>query len=531
MSTRRALFVLIGLTAALRLVWAGSLGLGNDEAYHYLFTIHRDWSYFDHPPMLSLAAGFGRLLGAGSSEPIFLRIGFIALFAGSTWLMARLAGRFFGERAGFWAAFALNVSAYHTAAVGAFALPDGPLLFFWLLTLDRLASAFDEPDRLARWASVGFAWGCAALSKYHAVFLPMGALVYVVLEPRARRVLAKPGPYLAGVIGSLLFAPVIYWNATHDWASFAFQGGRAVGRGGLDLGSLAGALVGQGLYLFPWVWFGLIAALIGVTRRALRGGATAGELFLASQSVTPLLLFSVVAAMRPILPHWTLVGFLSAFPLLGRICAELEARNPGRMALRARLTASAAVLAAVVFAIQHHTGFLQIGAKRSLGLIAAEVDPTAEMYGWDRIRDRLDAGGWLDRPDVFLYTGNWYTSGQLAHAVRDRSAPVLCYHAWDARSFGYWSRPEEWVGKTGVLVVVRDRDTIADAYDRYFRSIDLRDEFEVVRSGGRVRKVRIYECSDQQLAFPFGNGKRDEVIARIAAETGEVGPNDVSVDR
>jgi hypothetical protein len=108
---------------------------------------------------------------------------------------------------------------------------------------------------------------------------------------------------------------------------------------------------------------------------------------------------------------------------------------------------------------------------------------------------------------------------------------VLCYHAWDARSFGYWSRPGEWVGKTGVLVVVRDRDTIADAYDRYFRSIELRDEFEVARSGGRLRKVRIYECSDQKIAFPFGNGKRDEVIERIAAETGEIGPNDVSVDR
>ena len=70
------------------------------------------------------------------------------LFAGSTWLMARLTSRLFGPWAGVCAALALNVTAYHTAAASTFALPDGPLLFFWLLTLDRLVVAFEEPDRL-----------------------------------------------------------------------------------------------------------------------------------------------------------------------------------------------------------------------------------------------------------------------------------------------------------------------------------------------------------------------------------------------
>lgn len=179
-----------------------------------------------------------------------LRIGFIALFAGSTWLLARLTTRCYGELAGFLAALALNLTAYYGLAASTFALPDGPLLFFWLLTIDRLTIAMNltaphenevrgtigerrgarqstTPSDLLPWLWVGLAWGAAMLSKYHGIFLPMGAFFYIVLHPPARRWLAHPGPYIAAAIGLLVFSPVIVWNATHGWASFLFQGGRA----------------------------------------------------------------------------------------------------------------------------------------------------------------------------------------------------------------------------------------------------------------------------------------------------------------
>ena len=177
--------------------------------------------------MLAVVESVGVALAGGLVSTFSLRLGFVALFAASTWLMARLATRFFGPWSGVASAFALNVSAYHTAAVSTFALPDGPLLFFWLLTLNALASAFDSPERLRVWVCVGLAWGGAMLSKYHAIFLPLGALIYIMAEPSARRVLRTPGPYLASAIGLTVFSPVLIWNATHGWASFAFQGARA----------------------------------------------------------------------------------------------------------------------------------------------------------------------------------------------------------------------------------------------------------------------------------------------------------------
>jgi 4-amino-4-deoxy-L-arabinose transferase-like glycosyltransferase len=162
-----------------------------------------------------------------------------------------------------------------------FALPDGPLLFFWLLTLDRLARALESPRGHWPWVVVGLAWGCALLSKYHAVFLPVGALLYLAIEPSARSWLRRPGPYLAVAIGLAVFSPVIGWNAAHGWASFAFQGGRALGPLQLRPGKLAMALLGQAAYLFPWMWGALAAVLVGRPAPSVPGRRPSGRSVLA----------------------------------------------------------------------------------------------------------------------------------------------------------------------------------------------------------------------------------------------------------
>src|SRR5512135_1760261 len=81
MTPRRALWGLIVVSGLLRLAWAASLGPCNDEAYHYLFTVHPDWSYFDHPPMLAIVERIGLALPLGGVSAFRLRLGFIALFA------------------------------------------------------------------------------------------------------------------------------------------------------------------------------------------------------------------------------------------------------------------------------------------------------------------------------------------------------------------------------------------------------------------------------------------------------------------
>ena len=74
MPIRRALWILIVASTTLRLFSACYLGLGNDEAYHWLYATHPALGYYDHPPMmawiemLGLCAPRGRSVDLGNSN-------------------------------------------------------------------------------------------------------------------------------------------------------------------------------------------------------------------------------------------------------------------------------------------------------------------------------------------------------------------------------------------------------------------------------------------------------------------------------
>lgn len=487
MTPRQALWVLIVISTALRLLWAAVLGAGNDEAYHYLYAVHPDWSYFDHPPMTMLIERIGPMV-AGGVELFSYRLGFVFLFAGSTWILFKWTARWYGEKSGFYAALALNVTAYYTAAAGAMVLPDGPFLFFALLTLWGLSEALvGEPGRLWPWVWVGLAWGGALLSKYHACFLPAGALLYVLITPAARRCLLTPGPYLAVAIGSIAFAPVLIWNAENNWASFSFQANRAVGMH-FRPESILMTIGGQALYLFPWIWLALIYVLIAQVRAgAHRPGL---ERLTSCLALVPLIFFLAVSCVRMNLPHWSLIGFVPLFPALGHRWNELMGTKPWQM--RRRLVAGAiiTVLAAVL-----------IVAQAQYGIIKVEKDPTLETSGWTSVVNELEQRGLLNEPGTFLFTDHWYDSGQLAFAVRNRF-PVLCYNL-DARGFAYWTKPEDWVGHDGLFVCVGDRPYDPAVYERFFKRVELIAEFPMTRNGDEVKHVRVYRCVEQTEPFPF----------------------------
>ena len=54
MPAGKAAFLFILFFSFIRLFAAGSLELGNDEAYYWLYGQHLQWNYFDHPPMVAV---------------------------------------------------------------------------------------------------------------------------------------------------------------------------------------------------------------------------------------------------------------------------------------------------------------------------------------------------------------------------------------------------------------------------------------------------------------------------------------------
>src|SRR5579859_1033574 len=196
-----ALALIVGFSL-LRVASATLVGLGVDEAYTAAIARQLHLSYFDHPPLhLWLVHLFGGLLGYGRAA----RLPFVALFAGSSWLLFVLTRRLFGSRAGVWSVLILNISAFFTVAAGSWILPDGPLIFCLLAAACPLTTVFLDADDRAGPGRGGVAWswlaaggwlGLAGLSKYQAVLFGLGVAVLLVSTPRGRASLRGPWPYL-----------------------------------------------------------------------------------------------------------------------------------------------------------------------------------------------------------------------------------------------------------------------------------------------------------------------------------------------
>ena len=496
-SQRRNLVTLILVTLMFRLAWSASLETGQDEAYHYLYSVYPDWSYFDHPPMLMYLTRLGIAACGGWVHPLSVRLGFVLLFSGSTWVVFQWTKRFYGELAGVFAALALNLSAYFTAAAGAFVLPDGPLLFFALLTMWGVSEALiATPGKILPWIWVGLACAGAMLSKYHAVFLPLGTVAYVLGTPSARWNLRTPGPYLAAVIGFLGLLPVLIWNSQHEWASFAFQSSRAVGLQ-FRPGGLALMLFGPMGFLFPWIWFSF--AVILVTRLPRLRTTSGIDRLLLFLALLPLVLFTVVACFRPILPHWPLIGFLPLFPLVGSCWASKSLEQPIIVRRWVIFMTAALMLVAGMFLMQARFSLFKLPFR----------DPCIEISGWESVGEELRSRGLVERPNTFLFTDRWYESGELAFAVRNR-IPVTCYRQGDARGFAFWSNPDDWLHHDGILIDSDRRPELIEEYRPYFREIQPLPPIEMKRGGRLFRTLNAYLCVDQTRPYPFTYVRKSE---------------------
>jgi hypothetical protein len=502
LSSRSAVLTMIVVTGALRALAGWAVGLGYGESYHFSCARHPSLSYFDHPP-LSLLIGYLSMLLFDDVGPLLLRWPFIAMFAGTTWLIYTLGCRFFGERAGFYAALLLNLSAVFSLSVATFLQSDGPLVFFSVCCVACLARIFfDEPKPVMWWwIGVGLTLGLAMLSKYHAVFLIFGAGMFALTSQRHRRWIWHPGPYLAIMIAVAVFSPVLIWNARHDWISFLWQGGRGLDARGLRFDWLLRNIGGQALWLLPWIWAPLLWELFACFHS---GRQNTPRWFLAWMAVAPIALFTTVSAYAPIgfHFHWQAPGYLMLFLALGDTVDR-------RLASGSRLTrwwlyGTIIFTSVSLTALTTHaaTGWWRaIGPQWLSARFGESDDPTLEGLDYSTLPMALAERGLLGRPGTFLFTNRWFQSGKVDYALKG-AMPVLCLSG-DQRSFAFFHRPQDWLGQDGILVCTRKfcRDPVGD-FSAYFDRIEPLGAVGVPRGRFMEETLHLYWCRNYHTPYP-----------------------------
>ena len=116
-----------------------------------------------------------------------------------------------------------------------------------------------------------------------------------------------------------------------------------------------------------------------------------------------------------------------------------------------------------------------------------------------RSRSGSRAGRIVD-PRSFVFSSYWYQGAHLAYALGGKQ-PVVCYSADDPRGFAFWSRPEDWVGREGVLVVIGEIEVWPGISGGGLPS-RARRGFWGDRNGKPVR-AELYRCGRKRVAFPF----------------------------
>ncbi|HWL81875.1 MAG TPA: glycosyltransferase family 39 protein [Roseomonas sp.] len=307
-TTAMALLALAALTA-LRLLAAFWLPLAPDEAYYWVWGRALAPGYYDHPPMVALwiAAGSGLLgdtsLGIRLLAPLGVAVASV--------LLARAGDSLFPQqRPGIWAAALMNATLLFGAG-SVLITPDTPQLVFWCSALWAVARLHATQDG-RWWLAFGVLAGCTLLSKYTGVLLGGGVVLWLLLEPRARHWLRDWRLWAGAALAFLVFSPVIFWNATHGWVSFAKQGGRAGRVGAASAARYLGELIGGQAGLATPVIFVLCIAGTAVACRwwVSRRDASAG--LLVTITVPAALLFLWQATGSRVQGNWPAILYPTA---------------------------------------------------------------------------------------------------------------------------------------------------------------------------------------------------------------------------
>jgi 4-amino-4-deoxy-L-arabinose transferase-like glycosyltransferase len=449
---------------------AAATPLSPDEAYYWVWSRALAPGYLDHPPMVALWIRAGTWL-AGDT-PLGVRLlGPLSAALGSLLLVRAGEDLLPGRRAGVTAAVLMNATLLF--GVGTVTMtPDTPLLLFWTASLWALARLL-ATGRPGWWLVAGAAAGLGLASKYTGLLLLPAILAWLVAAPPMRPWLRRPWPWAALCLAGLIFLPVLGWNASHGWASFAKQGGRAAdfdpSRALQFLGELVGGQIGLAT---PIIAVLCGAGIVLAARRAWSGDAD--WTLLAALTLVPTVVFVQHALGDRVQANWPSVLYPAA-----AIAAA------GLSGFWARLAVPGVALGLVLTLVVWVQGAL---APLALPMRA---DPTLlRLGGWDTLAAEISLMAQREGA-VFVASDNYGHAALLARLL----PPGLVVLGVDPR-WALFNLPDgraAIAGRAGLLLRSARRDDSPDMAD--WADLSRLGLLARARNGMTAEEFRLYRVT------------------------------------
>lgn len=457
-----AIWLFVGVVALLNILYNQTLPLYTDEAYYWLWSIHLQLGYFDHPPFIAylnyaFTFIFGDTVFAVRTASIFcLVVGAIYIYRVT---LEVFRDRVIGEIAVFiYMIIPVIELGFSIATI------DSPLAMFWSMALFYSLRAI-KYDRWGDFLLAGASIGFALLSKYTGVLL-LGSLgLYFLLKCPKRFLGLKP--WVAIGVAIIVFSPVIIWNFQNSFISFSFQYTHG--------SSSSFTILWDKFFEFFGGQFLLISPIFGVASivmlfRKKEWFRDNDRLFLLINFLFPILFFLYKALFKKMELNWAAPAFLSLLPLLGAYLYEARARKT--------LIAGSILSIVIVLAMKFP---LLFGLKNEKNFQDRIFGPAELAQVVERHRKSGDA--------IMTYH---FVVGSVLTFYLQNNPPVFVPFPSRYSEFDSWYKDIDYSNIEGLYI---DREDVNEVLKQRFKSVELVEKVELQKEGFRPKSYYIYRVS------------------------------------
>ncbi len=491
--------------------------LGNDEVNYWLYAVYPDLSHFDHPPMVGYLINIFTLNLTFQSE-FFIRLASIIIGVINTILIFLIARKLKDETAGFYAALLYNASIYCFVIAGIFIMPDTPLILFWLITILLLINSILLKD-ITKSAKInlilaGIFIGFAMLSKYTAIFLWLGIILYIIFFDR--RWLKIKETYISLILTLIIFFPVIFWNIKNNFISFTFQTERVnIFEAGIRLEYLLTEIFGEFFYNNPIIFILAILSLIYIIKnKELRNNRSIILIILLSLPI--ILLFIVFSLTRRTLPHWSAPGYLGLILLIALVINEkLTRKGKSKLLPISILSALFLCLVSVLLAlIQVRTGVIYSDKKHIEVSNLGKDDVSLDLFGMQQLCNEFiklsenDVRNKIINPDFNIISFRWFPAANFDYYIsRYIGNKTYAFNNIESIRNYYFINEKKGEIPPGsdcyFICSSRDFKNPSDLYKDYFDNISPPDTIKIYRQDKNVMNYFVFRLRNLKKNLKF----------------------------
>jgi len=484
-SYEQALFLALAMLSIFRIyfIMTGPFDLSPDEAHYWEWSRRPDWSYYSKGPVIAWLISIGTFFFGNTV--LGIRAFAVLLSALSSILLFRLGKELYDERTGLTAALLLQAVPLFSV-FGILLTIDSPFMFFWVLSLylfhrimrQELSSEHERASSLL-WILLGISTGLGLLTKFTMTFFLVSALLYLLFEKDARRLLKTSGPYLAFLISVLVFSPVIFWNASHGWVTLKHTVGQAHLQEGLVLSVWSfGEFLGSQFGVVTPLLFVMIIIAILKLRKTEEGAL----LFWFS---LPVLTFFLAKSLQgKVQANWAMTGYISGLVAFSAyyVSRWQSLRKP------LRVTAVFAICLAMLTTLFAHAP--------SLLRLPREFDPSMRLVGWKELGEEVSVlyNEMALKGPVFVFSASYQVSSELAFYMKGNPVTYCASIGRRMNQYDLWPGFENLKGQNAIFVKTGEKN-IPDKVIAAFQGCDNR-MIEVRTHQKKTLKFSIASCYD-----------------------------------